>query len=128
MNDSNPIPSLLTSLAKEDFCYLTTTGRVTGKPHTIEIWFGAGDRSLYLLSGGGDKADWVQNLRKEPNVNVRIASHHFHGMARLVSDPQEEMAARTIVADKYKEREANGSLSEWARTALPIAIELIAEE
>jgi hypothetical protein len=29
-----------------------------------------------------------------------------------------------MLADKYKEREADGSLSEWARTALPVAIDL----
>jgi hypothetical protein len=23
----------------EPFCYLTTVGRVSGRPHTIEIWF-----------------------------------------------------------------------------------------
>jgi hypothetical protein len=23
----------------DDFCYLTTTGRVTGRSQTIEIWF-----------------------------------------------------------------------------------------
>jgi hypothetical protein len=25
--------------ASQAFCYLTTTGRVSGRPHTIEIWF-----------------------------------------------------------------------------------------
>jgi deazaflavin-dependent oxidoreductase (nitroreductase family) len=124
MNDSNPIPSLLTSLAKEDFCYLTTTGRVTGNPHQIEIWFGARDHNIYLMSGGREKADWVKNLRKDPNVTVRIASHHFHGTARLVADEQEELTARHLLADKYREREADGSLSEWAQTALVVAIDL----
>ena len=28
-------------LAALDFCYVTTTGRTTGKPHRIEIWFAA---------------------------------------------------------------------------------------
>ena len=27
-------------LINEEFCYLTTTGRVSGKPREIEIWFG----------------------------------------------------------------------------------------
>ena len=27
-------------LAAEQFCYLTTTGRTSGEPRTIEIWFG----------------------------------------------------------------------------------------
>ena len=33
------------SYAEEDFCYFTTVGRVTGRPHEIEIWFAikAGD-------------------------------------------------------------------------------------
>ena len=31
------------ALAGESYCYLTTRGRVTGQPHTIEIWFGMPD-------------------------------------------------------------------------------------
>ncbi len=27
------------SLAGESYCYLTTTGRKSGEPRTIEIWF-----------------------------------------------------------------------------------------
>jgi deazaflavin-dependent oxidoreductase (nitroreductase family) len=115
---------ILKNLAREDFCYLTTIGRVTGNPHKIEIWFGTGDNRIYLLSGGGTKSDWVKNLLKNPNVNVRIAKQHFNGTARLVSDEQEEMNARNLLADKYNEREADGSLDEWARTALPVAITL----
>jgi len=118
----------LSQLAKEEYCYLTTTGRVSGRPHEIEIWFGLQNRTLYLLSGGGDKADWVKNLRVTPTVTVRIANHTFTGQARFVSDEQEEMLARNMLADKYKEREADGSLSEWARTALSVAIDLSREE
>jgi len=32
--------------------------------------------------------------------------------------------ARILLADKYKERESDGSLSEWARTALVVGIKL----
>ena len=39
MSDPSPIPSdLLDRIAKEEYCYLTTTGRVSGKPHEIEIF------------------------------------------------------------------------------------------
>ena len=124
MNKSDSISSLLASLAKEDFCYLTTKGRVTGRPHQIEIWFGARDQSIYLLSGSGNNADWVKNLRKDPNVSVRIGKQHFKATARLVTDEQEEMTARHMLADQYNERESDGSLDEWARTALVVAIDL----
>jgi deazaflavin-dependent oxidoreductase (nitroreductase family) len=114
----------LESLSREEYCYLTTTGRVTGNPHEIEIWFGVQNNSVYLMSGGGTKSDWVKNLLKNSNVSVRIAKYVFKGTARLVQEEREEMIVRHILADKYKEREADGSLSEWARTALAVAIDV----
>ena len=118
-------PRLSQRLADEAYCYLTTTGRVTGKPHEIEIWFGLNDNTLYLLSGGKDESDWVRNLLKNPSVKVRIAKQTYNAAARLVTDEKEEMLARNMLADKYNERRANGSLGDWARTALPIAIDLL---
>jgi len=119
--------TLLLQLATENYCYLTTTGRVSGRPHEIEIWFGAHNNTLYLLSSGGDKSDWVKNLLKTPAVSVRVKGQRFMGTARIVKDEQEEGIARNLLADKYKERAADGSLSEWAQTALPIAIDIEGE-
>lgn len=124
MKNSAEISSILASLANEDYCYLTTKGRVSGRPHEIEIWFGVRNNSVYLLSGGGDKSDWVQNLLKDPSVTVRIAKHVFTGTARIVKDEKEEVTARYLLAEKYQEWEEGKTLSEWARTAIPIAIDL----
>ena len=121
---SEDLTKLLAKLKTQDYCYFTTIGRVTGNPHEIEIWFGLNDTTLYLLSGGMDKSDWVKNSLKNPAVTVRIAKQTFAGMARLVKDEKEEMMARIMLADKYKERESDGSLSDWARTALVLAIDL----
>jgi deazaflavin-dependent oxidoreductase (nitroreductase family) len=118
------ISDLLKALAGEDFCYLTTTGRVTGNPHQIEIWFGARENSIYLLSGGGRDSDWVKNLLKKQEVSVRITKIVFTGTARLVTDPEEERAARYMLAEKYQEWEEERVLSEWARTALVVGVEL----
>ena len=115
---------VLKNLAGEEYCYLTTTGRVTGNPHEIEIWFGTGDNSLYLLSGGGRDSDWVKNLLKDPKVTVRIAGYQFSAAARLVTEKAEEMTARYMLAEKYQEWENGRTLSEWARTALVVAIDL----
>ena len=119
----NGLNSLLSGLAKEEYCYLTTIGRVTGKPHEIEIWFGLNVPTLYLMSGDG-RSDWVKNLLKNPSVTVQIGNHTFSGTARLVNHEQEQTIARNMIADKYKEREADGSLSEWAQTALVVGIDL----
>lgn len=114
----------LTQLADEDYCYITTTGRVTGKPHEIEIWFGLRGDSIYLLSGGGNKSDWVKNMRAQPQVKVRIAKHNFTGHVRFALEAEEESQARRILATKYQGWREGRKLSEWARTALPVAIEL----
>ncbi len=113
----------LHDLAKEDFCYLTTTGRVTGRPHTIEIWFALNGRTLYMLSGGGASADWVKNSSRNPAVTVRIAGSYFSGYARTVDDTREDALARELVVGKYQPGYAD-DLTEWGRTSLLIAVDL----
>lgn len=114
----------LASLADEQFCYLTTTGRVTGGPHTIEIWFGLNDRTLYMLSGNGprQRADWVRNLMKTPAVSVRIGERGFAGTGRIVVDADEDALARRLLLEKYVPT-YSGDLSEWGETALPVAVD-----
>ncbi|MGN6166764.1 MAG: nitroreductase/quinone reductase family protein [Solirubrobacteraceae bacterium] len=109
--------------AGEQYSYLTTTGRVTGHPHRIEIWFAIDQDTLYLLSGGGDRSDWVKNLRREPAVTVEIGSGAFEGRARVVTDPTEDECARALVHDKYAPG-YRGDLASWRRSALPIAVDL----
>ncbi|HEX2997613.1 MAG TPA: nitroreductase/quinone reductase family protein [Anaerolineales bacterium] len=117
MNASNDL------LAKEEYCYLTTTGRVSGRPHEIEIWFGLRNNTVYLLSGSMT-SDWVKNLLKNPSVTVRIGERTFTGTARLVTEKDEEALARLLVAKKYHEMDDEETPDEWARTALPVAIDL----
>ena len=55
---------------------------------------------------------------------MRIAKHTFKATARIVKAEKEETMARNLLADKYKERESDGSLSEWARTALVVGFDV----
>ena len=82
------------SFADEQYCYLTTSGRVTGRPHRIEIWFALEGDTVYLLSGGRDRSDWVKNLRKTPEVTVELGGGVFSGRAQVVEDAAEDERAR----------------------------------
>ena len=115
----------LSSFASEPFCYVTTTGRNSGRPHTIEIWFGIDERTLYMLSGNGPqhRSDWVRNLSKTPSVTVRIRDREFPGIARIVQDREEDVLARRLLLQKY-EPTYSGDLTDWGRTALPVAVDL----
>ena len=106
-----------------DYCYVTTTGRRSGNPHTIEIWFAVRGDVVYLLSGGGDASDWVKNLRAHPTVGLRLGDRDLICRARIVEDPEEDERARRLLVEKYAPR-SSGDLEEWRRTALPVAIEL----
>ena len=110
-------------LAALDFCYLTTTGRVSGQAHTIEIWFALDGQTLYMLAGSGENADWVKNARRTPAVHVKIGDNTFAGTARIVADPGEDALARQLVVGKYQPR-GDDDLSSWGRTALPVAVDL----
>ena len=109
------------------FCYLTTTGRVSGRPHTIEIWFALDGRTLYVLSGGGDRSDWVRNLQASSGVTVRIGRRDAPGLAgraRVVPPgTDEDDLARRLVTDKYQPG-YGGDLSGWRRSSLPVAVDL----
>ena len=106
-----------------DYCYLTTTGRTSGNPHTIEIWFALRGDRLYLLAGGGEQSDWVRNIRREPRVGLRLGGDDMICRARVVEDPDEDALARRALLDKYAPRSSD-DLEEWARTSLPVVVEL----
>ena len=107
----------------DDFCYLTTTGRVTGRMHTIEIWFALNGQTLYMLAGGRDTTDWVKNIRRTPEVQLRLRETMYTGRGRIVEDGDEDALARRLVVAKYQPRDSD-DLSEWGRTALPVAVDL----
>jgi deazaflavin-dependent oxidoreductase (nitroreductase family) len=113
----------LAALAAESYCYLTTTGRISGEPREIEIWFALAGSTLYMLSGGRDRSDWVKNLKREPGVTVRIAGRTLDGRARIVADPDEDERARRMVFEKYAPG-YSGDLTDWRARSLPIAIDL----
>jgi deazaflavin-dependent oxidoreductase (nitroreductase family) len=84
--------------AEEQYLYLTTTGRRTNLPRTIEIWFTERDGRFYLIAEHGERANWVRNLRAHPPVQVRVGELHFSGTARIVDDEGEPELARAVKA------------------------------
>jgi len=116
------------TIVSQRLCYLETTGRMTGKPHEVEMWFAAdpdAPGTLYLLSGGGERRDWVKNIRRSSAVSVRIGDARYLGSARIVPPAgSADRRAREIVAAKYQGWSAGQPFSQWARESLAVAIEL----
>lgn len=121
-------PLLSPALAAEQYCYLETTGRVSGRPHSVEMWFAPGGdgETVYCLSGGGDRADWVKNIRATPALRVRISGATFPATGRIALGEPDELLARQALAAKYYGWRDGPLPNEWARTSLPVAIRLAA--
>ena len=120
---SESIPELSPSaFADESFCYLTTTGRHTGRLHTIEIWFAFDHGVVYLMAGGRDRSDWVRNVLAHADVTLRIGTQEWNARARVVEpDGEEDSRVRRLLRGKYAS--TADDLVSWARTALPVALE-----
>lgn len=95
----------LAANADVDCCDIVTTGRRSGKPHEIEIWFGVAHgqhgASMYLISGNGPTADWYQNLLFNREVVVKLSGEVHLGHARAVVDPEERRQVGDLMGAKY---------------------------
>jgi deazaflavin-dependent oxidoreductase (nitroreductase family) len=96
----------------ETFLYLTTTGRSTGNPHQIEIWFTEGEGCYYLCAEKWEEADWVKNIHANPSVKFSIGNREDHNAvrrqidatARILTPEQDDgliAAVRPLFGSKY---------------------------
>lgn len=89
------------------YLYLTTTGRKTGNPHEIEIWFVEHGGSYYLVSEYPERSDWVRNILHLPSVTVRIGSRSaepIEAIGRAVDrsdEPELASAVARLMDAKY---------------------------
>lgn len=93
-----------TNLTDEQFLYLTTTGRVTGLPREIEIWYVFDGGKFYVLAEHFHQAQWVKNIQRQPQVRVRIAGRTFEAIARVLDEAEDAAAwqtAQRLGREKY---------------------------
>jgi deazaflavin-dependent oxidoreductase (nitroreductase family) len=103
-------------IENEKYAYVTTTGRKSGLPRQIEIWFVATDGKIYILAEHGLKAQWVQNILVNPEVHVKIGDQEWNGTASVL-DPEKN-------ADVYiRAQELSRQKYDWG-DGLPVEISL----
>lgn len=109
---------------------LTTTGRVTGKSHTVELWFAyhAGVRAVYVLAYPGESGngtDWYQNALANPEVEIEVRGRPVKGTATPAPAAEREQAeqrTRDLFVTKY----GGPTVSYWygQESRLPLKIEI----
>jgi deazaflavin-dependent oxidoreductase (nitroreductase family) len=87
----------------EKFLYLTTTGRTSGLPREIEIWFVEAEGKYYILAEKFYEAHWVRNIEKNPRVRVRLGDRRFEATARAL-DPEHDARAWKMAQNLEREK------------------------
>jgi len=85
----------------EQFIYVTTTGRKSGEPREIEIWFTEHEGRYSIIAEHGSRANWVRNILAKAEVQVRVAGRSFAATARVLTDAYDIEMARQRSRAKY---------------------------
>jgi F420H(2)-dependent quinone reductase len=67
-------------LVDNDMLLLTTTGRRSGRPHTVPLlYLGDGERLVVIASYGGrpEHPEWYRNLQATPTATVMVGANRW---------------------------------------------------
>ena len=91
-----------TALASDRTVDVTTTGRTTGQPRRIEIWFHNVDGRIYITGTPG-RRDWYANLLAHPTFTFHLKYSviaDLPAQARPITDPAERRATFSHILDR----------------------------
>jgi deazaflavin-dependent oxidoreductase (nitroreductase family) len=92
----------LTTYAKQSTVRLTTTGRKSGRQHTVTIWFVVADeRRIHVQHVRGPTADWYRNLAKQPDVHLDFGGGPIAARATPMADAAEVRRVLGLFRRKY---------------------------
>jgi deazaflavin-dependent oxidoreductase (nitroreductase family) len=87
-----------------EFLYLTTTGRKSGQPREIEIWYLEHQGRYYLCAQNRERADWVKNIVQDPAVRFWAKGRTFQGTGRAIhaqADPELHATVSRLFQQRY---------------------------
>ena len=106
----------------EKFIYLTTTGRTSGKPHTVELWFAFSKGKVYL-SHEGDHTDWMKNVAKHSSVGMRIDGLESRGDAQVTAEKESgREIGKKALYEKYYGPASQDVIDDWFELSTVIEV------
>jgi deazaflavin-dependent oxidoreductase (nitroreductase family) len=89
-------------LARHDMLLLTTTGRTSGRPHTVPLLYlqVKGDLAVIASYGGHPThPDWYRNLLADPHAEVQVDGKRFPVIARTAESAERRRLWAQAVAE-----------------------------
>ena len=66
---------------------LTTTGRRSGKPHTVGLQYEWIDGAYWVGAADGQRADWYRNAQAQPRVEIQAGKHCTYATFKALEEP-----------------------------------------
>jgi deazaflavin-dependent oxidoreductase (nitroreductase family) len=113
----------LEKVVSEKLVHVTTTGRKTRNPHTVELWFAVRNGKVYL-SHEGSETDWMKNIEYTDQILFEIGGKNFTGRARILENGTEEAwEAKVALYEKYYGKASKEIIEDWFSLSRLITIE-----
>jgi len=77
---------------------ITVTGRKSGRPISIPVWFVLEGNKLYLLPVQGSDTQWYKNALKNPTIQIESGGEKAEWKVTPVTDPKQVAS----VAEKFR--------------------------
>ena len=78
---------------------LVTRGRRSGRRRYTGLNYARDGDTVYVMSGFGERTDWVRNLVADPRVDVQIGRRRWHALATIVKDPERRARGIDLLLD-----------------------------
>jgi hypothetical protein len=103
---------------------ITTTGRTTGRPQRIEIWFHNLDGRLYITGTPGSRG-WFANLRAHPEFTFHLKEGVRADLRARATPVLEPARRRTILSGILRRLGHAEDLETWARDSPLVEVEIL---
>ena len=77
---------------------ITVTGRKSGRPISIPVWFVLEGDKLYLLPVQGSDTQWYKNALKNPSIQIESGGEKAELKVTPITDPKQVAS----VAEKFR--------------------------
>lgn len=94
------------ALLKDRVVDITTTGRKSGRPHRIEIWFHYYGAGIGYLTGQPGRRDWVANLLANPEFTLHVKRGYKADLAAQATPILDPAERRQVLSQIFGEEES----------------------
>ena len=106
---SNSTDSLKVHLSRYREIKITVTGRKSGLPISIPVWFVFEGDQLYLLPVKGSDTQWYKNVLKNPAMRIDARGDE----AEIKSVPTTDAAQVKSVVEKFRAKYGAGDVKKY---------------